>query len=61
MARAKFRTYWSFFSPGIILIRFAALRALRTEAERRTHDKGGRPEGRPHVPAGTSFNRLRRG
>jgi hypothetical protein len=61
MARAKFRTYWSFLSPGIILIRFATLRALRTEVERRAHDRGGRPEGRPHTPADTGFSRLRRG
>ena len=33
-ARAKFRRYWSFLSPGIILIRWAALRPLRAEAER---------------------------
>ena len=61
MARAKFRTYWSLVSPGIILIRFAALRALRTDVERQAHDRGGRPEGRPHIPAGTGFSRLRRG
>ena len=61
MARAKFRTYWSFLSPGIILIRFAALCALRTEVERQAHDRGGRPEGRPHQPAGTGFSPLRRG
>lgn len=41
MARAKFRTYWSFLSPGIILIRFAALRALRTEVERQVRDRRG--------------------
>jgi len=61
IARAKFRTYWSFLSPGIILIRFAALRALRIEVERQAHDRGGRPDGRPHLPAGTGFSRLRRG
>ena len=33
IARSKFRTYWSFLSPGIILIRMAAVRALGTEAE----------------------------
>jgi len=37
-ARAKFRPYWSFLSPGIILIRWATLRELRTEAERRARD-----------------------
>jgi hypothetical protein len=34
-ARAKFRQYWSFLSPGIILIRWASLRPLKREAERR--------------------------
>jgi len=34
-ARAKFRRYWSFLSPGIILIRVAVLGPLKTEAEHR--------------------------
>jgi len=34
-ARAKFRRYWSFLSPGIILIRWTVLNRLRAEAERR--------------------------
>ena len=34
-ARAKFRWYWSFFSPGIRLIRWLSLRPLRREAEAR--------------------------
>jgi hypothetical protein len=34
-ARAKFRRYWSFLSPGIILIRWASLVPLKREAERR--------------------------
>jgi hypothetical protein len=34
-ARSKFRRYWAFLSPGIVLIRRASLRPLRTEAERR--------------------------
>jgi hypothetical protein len=32
-ARAKFRIYWSFFSPGIILIRRLSLGPLKAEAE----------------------------
>jgi hypothetical protein len=40
-ARAKFRRYWSFLSPGIILIRWASLRPLREDAERRAR-VGGR-------------------
>ena len=39
-ARAKFRRYWSFLSPGIILIRWVSLRPLKAEAERRArHEK----------------------
>jgi hypothetical protein len=34
-ARTKFRRYWSFLSPGIILIRWASLGPLKREAERR--------------------------
>lgn len=34
-ARAKFRRYWSFLSPGITLIRWAGLNPLSAEAERR--------------------------
>jgi hypothetical protein len=34
-ARAKFRQYWSFASPGIIVIRWMLLRPLKAEAERR--------------------------
>jgi hypothetical protein len=33
-ARAKFRRYWAFLSPGIILIRRMMLRQLKAEAER---------------------------
>jgi len=39
-ARAKFRRYWAFLSPGIILIRWAILGPLKSEAERRTRDEG---------------------
>jgi hypothetical protein len=34
-ARAKFRRYWSFASPGIILIRWISLSLVKHEAERR--------------------------
>ncbi len=34
-ARAKFRRYWSFMSPGIILIRWMSLGPLKADAERR--------------------------
>jgi hypothetical protein len=34
-ARAKFRLYWAFLSPGILLIRRVALSMVKKEAERR--------------------------
>jgi hypothetical protein len=34
-SRAKFRRYWSIFSPGILLIRSESLRVVRRNAERR--------------------------
>ena len=37
-ARARFRWYWAFLSPGIILIRWAILQPLKSEAERRARD-----------------------
>jgi hypothetical protein len=36
-ARARYRRYWSFVSPGIIVIRWAILGPVRKEAERRVH------------------------
>ena len=36
-SRARFRRYWAFFSPGIVLIRRLSLAPLKTEAERRAH------------------------
>jgi hypothetical protein len=38
LARVKFRRYWAFLSPGIILIRRVALRLVKTEAERRVRE-----------------------
>ena len=38
-ARAKFRTYWAFLSPGIILIRKLSLRPLKTAAEYRARKR----------------------
>jgi hypothetical protein len=45
-ARKKFRRYWSFFSPGIILIRWAVLAPVKREAERRAREQRAtaRPE-----------------
>jgi hypothetical protein len=38
-ARIRFRRYWSFLSPGIIVIRWALLGPVRTEAERRARER----------------------
>jgi len=35
-ARRNFRRYWSFLSPGIIVIRWMALGPLKTDAEARS-------------------------
>ena len=43
VARARFRRYWAFASPGIILIRWASLGPLKTEAERRFHETSVHP------------------
>jgi hypothetical protein len=48
MARAKFRRYWSLLSPGIILIRWASLRPLKADAERRA-------KGRTYVDSRWTF------
>jgi hypothetical protein len=42
-ARARFRRYWAFASPGIILIRWASLGPLKAEAERRSRAVHGAP------------------
>jgi hypothetical protein len=39
-ARARFRRYWSFVSPGIITIRWALLRPVKRDAERRARAAG---------------------
>ena len=39
-ARRKFRAYWAFLSPGIILVRSATLPLLKGEAERRWRIEG---------------------
>lgn len=44
VARAKFRQYWSCFSPGIKLIRWLLLKPLRREAEYRGAQARGRGE-----------------
>ena len=39
-AAARFRRYWAFLSPGIILIRRLSLAPLKAEAERRARGEG---------------------
>jgi hypothetical protein len=41
VARSKFRKYWAFLSPGIILIRLAMLAPMKREAERRARAASG--------------------
>jgi hypothetical protein len=50
-ARTRFRRYWSFLSPGIIVIRWAVLAPVKKEAERRAGDGA---EGRSRSQAGRS-------
>jgi hypothetical protein len=38
LARRRFRRYWSFLSPGIIVIRWAMLGPVKHDAERRARD-----------------------
>jgi len=42
-ARVRFRRYWSIFSPGMALIRWAALAPLKREAERRARGTAKAP------------------
>jgi len=44
VARTKFRRYWSFLSPGIIVIRWASLGPLKANAERRARVARWGPE-----------------
>lgn len=43
-ARTKFRRYWSLVSPGIIVIRWAMLRPVKREAERRARAMAASPQ-----------------
>jgi hypothetical protein len=38
-ARQKFRRYWSVSSPGIVLIRWALLQLVKSDAERRARER----------------------
>lgn len=46
-ARAKFRRYWAFLSPGIIVIRMALLGPLKRKAERRAREFRAVPAANP--------------
>jgi hypothetical protein len=64
VSRAKFRRYWAFASPGIILIRWALLGPLKTEAERRIRAAPGgsltaEPVGRTLRISGSPFAPVR--
>jgi hypothetical protein len=48
-ARARFRTYWAFLSPGIILIRWLSRAPLKAEAERRARRSAQPPSTPPAV------------
>ena len=42
-SRARFRRYWSIFSPGIVLIRLEMMRLVKADAERRGQGGMARP------------------
>ena len=52
LSRERFRRYWAFLSPGILIIRYEMLRLVRAEAERRSPtplQSRPRPEPRPSI------------
>ena len=52
VARAKFRRYWAFMSPGIALIRRLSLQPLKRDAERRAaRHSAPRTSAPPEIPA----------
>jgi hypothetical protein len=46
IARSRFRRYWAFLSPGIIIIRWAVLGPVKKEAERRASQPSNAPPDR---------------
>ena len=52
VAREKFRRYWTFVSPGIVLIRWLMLEPLKAEAERRARGGARAGAGEPAWEAG---------
>ena len=57
-ARIRFRRYWSFLSPGIILIRRTMLNSLRAEARKRGSDGSEDDSQRGHEANGDSVPSL---
>ena len=51
-ARGRFRRYWALFSPGILIIRRASLRLVKSEAERRLRAAGLRAASPASRPSG---------
>jgi hypothetical protein len=47
-ARIRFRRYWSFLSPGILVIRWAILGPVKAKAERRVRETGQAPQSELH-------------
>jgi len=57
-ARKKFRMYWSFLSPGILIIRSTILPAVRAAAEKKWHIEGDDilPDARAQLTHATTIN-----
>ena len=51
-SRSKFRRYWAFFSPGILIIRRMSLGALKAEAVRRARESRHVAQPRELQPVG---------
>lgn len=51
LSRAKFRRYWSFVSPGVVLIRRISLRLVKAEAERRCRELNALPSAAAYSPS----------
>jgi hypothetical protein len=49
VSHERFRRYWAFLSPGILIIRYEILRLVRAEAERRSTSRSPIDQGRDAV------------
>src|SRR5439155_2992100 len=59
-SRARFRRYWAFLSPGIVLIRYEMLRQVRSEAERSASARSARKPVATYPSAAQLSRRLGR-